>query len=91
MRLDFTNNTLVVFRTEGKEKFSKAAMNLDQVQQLLRKTVSNAVEFALGRRLVGHHMIIRKFYEALEKGEKLPATSEDGRRNVALLDAVWAA
>lgn len=90
LRLDFTNNTLVVFRTEGKEKFSKAAVNLDQVQQLLCSTVRNAAEFLIGRRLTGHQRIIRKFYEACENGGKPPVTEEDGRRNVALLDAIWA-
>jgi len=90
IRVDITNNTLVKFKRSGLGKISKALVNIDHSLQLLSKTITNTIGTLQGRRILGHGILIEKFYESLRKGTDPPVTGEDGRAAVAVLDQIWA-
>ncbi|MBI4526605.1 MAG: Gfo/Idh/MocA family oxidoreductase [Deltaproteobacteria bacterium] len=89
IHVDLNNNTSVNLRRDGIEKFSKALVNVDQIVQLFSKTIGNTVKTLLGRRRVGHEVLIGKFYKSLFEGTKPPVTGEDGREVVGLLERIW--
>lgn len=90
IHVDLNNNTPVILRRSGIERFSKALVNIDHMFQLLSKTVTNTVQTLRGRRTVGHGVLIEKFYKSLDNGTKPPVTGEDGRAVVGVLEEIWA-
>ena len=91
LQVNQTNNTLVKLRRDGVGKISKALMNLDQSLQLMCRTVTNTLGALMGRRMLGHGVLFRRFYKSIRQRTDPPVTGEDGKAVVAVLDQVWSA
>lgn len=92
--INLNNMTLVVRRTRKVPKLvGKVLPNLDEATQLVRATVSNTIEFALGKQRFypGMGVHFRMLYAALARGEAPPVSATDGRDVMRLLEAVWSA
>src|SRR5262249_7208638 len=88
---NLNNMTLVVRRTREVPKLvGKVLPNLDEAAQLVRATVTNAIEFARGRQRFypGMGLHCRALYEAVANGEPPPVSAEDGRGAVELLQRI---
>lgn len=71
---------------------SKAAYSLEEAGQLTWGTISTTLQVAT-RRLkpyAGLRNFVREFYLSLEEGREPPASGEDGRRMVTVLEKIWA-
>lgn len=90
--VNLNNMTLIVRRTRKVPKLiGKVLPNLEEAAQLVRATVINGVEFALGKQRyypgMGAHF--RDLYERLSRGEDPPVSAADGRAVLALLHDLW--
>ncbi len=70
---------------------SKALFNLEIVPQLVIGTVVNSAKVATGamRDMPDLHVHVGQLYAALEQGVPPPATGEDGRMVVRVMEDVW--
>jgi hypothetical protein len=90
--VNLNNMTLIVRQTRKVPKLvGKVLPNLEEAAQLVRATVTNGIEFALGRQRfypgMGAHF--RTLYERLSRGEPPPVSGADGRAVLALLHDIW--
>lgn len=90
--VNLNNMTLVTRRTRQVPKLiGKVLPNLEEAAQLVRATVTNGLEFVLGRQRyypgMGAHFHV--LYERLARGENPPVSAADGRAVLALLHDIW--
>lgn len=92
IEVNLNNMTLIERRTRKVPKLvGKVLPNLEEATQLVRSTITNGLEFALGKQRyypgMGAHF--RELYERLSHGESPPVSAADGRAVLALLHAIW--
>jgi predicted dehydrogenase len=92
IEVNLNNMTLIARRTRKVPKLvGKVLPNFEEAAQLVRATVVNGIEFALGRQRyypgMGAHF--RTLYERLSRGEPPPVSAADGRAVLALLHQIW--
>lgn len=92
--INLNNMTLAVRRTRKVPKLvGKVLPNLDEATQLVRATVSNTLEFVLGKQRFypGMGVHFRMLYEAIARGEAPPVSAQDGRDVMYLTEQLWLA
>jgi hypothetical protein len=92
VEVNLNNMTLIARQTRKVPKLiGKVLPNLEEAAQLVRATVTNGIEFVLGRQRyypgMGAHF--RILYERLARGESPPVSAADGRAVLALLHELW--
>ena len=90
--VNLNNMTLITRRTRQVPKIvGKVLPNLEEAAQLVRATITNGLDFVLGRQRyypgMGAHF--RLLYQQLTRDELPPVSAADGRAVLALLHDIW--
>jgi predicted dehydrogenase len=90
-QIDFNNRTIVLQKDRKLPRLlSRVWPGVESGLQLLCSTVANTSKYLVGqsRPYPGIHELVRRFYEALRKGEEPPVTAEHGGEVVRMMDRI---
>ena len=91
LHVDLLTNTVLKLKSSGTGGLLQAVLlDPDQGLRLLAESVTISVQAPGHQRILGHGVLIRKFYESIREGTDPPVTAEAGRAVVEVLSQIWA-
>jgi len=88
IKMDLQSMLLILYEREDLKPMSVALSSLRVAGQIMKGVVSNAFGIMLGRTLLGHDILIKKFVDSVANDQPVPVTAEEGRETVRVMEMI---
>lgn len=88
INIDLQSMLLTRYRREHLKPTSVASSSLSVAAQTITGVVSNVFKVCLGKSLLGHDNMIKKFVESIIDDKPVPVTPEEGKETIKVMEMI---
>ncbi|TRZ51238.1 MAG: gfo/Idh/MocA family oxidoreductase [Dehalococcoidia bacterium] len=88
INIDLQSMLLTRYRRKHLKPTSVASSSLSVAGQTINGVVSNVFRVCLGKSMLGHDIMIKKFVESIIHNQPVPVTPEEGRETIRVMETI---
>jgi predicted dehydrogenase len=88
LEMDLQSMLLIRYKRSNLKPVSIATTSISTAWQIMKGTASNTLKTILGRSMLGHDTMIKRFVESVIHDQPIPVTPEEGREAVKVLEMI---
>jgi len=88
LEMDLQSMLLIRYKRNNLKPVNIATSSISTAWQIMKGTASNALKTILGRKMLGHDIMIEKFVKSIMYDQPLPVTPEEGKETIKVLEII---
>ena len=88
LEMDLQSMLLIKYKRSNLKPATIATTSINMALQIMKGTVSNALKTMLGRPMLGHDIMIKRFIKSILYDRPVPVTPEEGRETVRIMEII---